>query len=141
MELSLELPVFRKRALDAKWQPLFAKERAAQVQTSTAWQATAEEKGLSVTLTLRPTEPQARPFTADSQAEVIFFTEDGWINSDEPQILSSSADGSLTLKLTRAEVFMGKTTPDRLQGSVQRKGGWHRDGSLRSLKIDPLLIR
>jgi DsbC/DsbD-like thiol-disulfide interchange protein len=141
-ELSLELPVSRTRTLDAKWQPLFAKERAAYAHPSSAWEASATERDLIVTLKLRPKGPTARPFSAEeSKGGILFFTEDGWINSDQDQILKLQNDGSLTLTLTRAEVFMGKVTPEKLLGIIQRKGGWHRDGSLRSLKISPDLIR
>lgn len=142
MALSLELPVASVSTYNAQWHPIFLKERAAYAKTSPAWQATAQEKGLSVTLTLRPVQPAALPFpNADPKPEVIFFTEDGWINSDEPQLLTLGADGSLTIKLTRAEFFMGKDPPEKLFGIVQRKGSWLKGDSLRSLKISPLLIR
>lgn len=142
MELSLEMPVAAKATSDARWQPVFEKERAAYAHPSTAWTASAEEKGLTVTLTLKPASDKARPFTSDtSPPSVIFFTEDGWINSDQPQTTRLNDDGSLTTTLTRAEVFLGKVAPDRLLGIVQRQGGWHADGSLRSMIIKPLLRR
>jgi len=142
MELSLEMQVAEKADLDERWHALFKQERAAYAQESPAWKASAEEKGQTVSLTLTPSSPEARPFPdLPATNPVIFFTEDGWINSDEPQQLTWNSDGSLTLKLTRADVFMGKTTPERLYGIVQRQGGWHRDGTLRSLTITPQLIR
>ncbi len=141
-QLSLQLPVLAHSAVDAEWHPLFEKERAAFVRTSDAWQASAKEKDLNVTLTLTPIEPAARGFDRNEPSpEVNFFTEDGWINSDQPQITTVQADGSLTLTLTRAEFFMGKHIPKKLFGIVQRKGGWLKNGSLRSLKISPTLIR
>ena len=142
MELSLEMPVSVKAAPDERWQPVFEKERAAYAHPSPAWTASAEEKGLTVTLTLKPASDKARPFTpGSSEQNVIFFTEDGWINSDQPQTTRLNDDGSLTTTLTRAEVFLGKVAPDRLLGIVQRQGGWHADGSLRSMIIKPLLRR
>lgn len=141
-QLSLDLPVATQSAFDVQWHPVFEKERSAFVKMSNAWQTSAEEKGLTVTLTLKPAEPVALPFDpGDTSPNVIFFTEDGWINSDQPQIASLQADGSLTLTLTRAEVFMGGKTPQNLFGIVQRKEGWLKEGSLRSLKINPPLIR
>ncbi len=142
MELSLEMPVSVKAAPDERWQPVFEKERAAFAHPSTAWTASAEEKGLTVTLTLKPASDKARLFPPGSpEPNVIFFTEDGWINSDQLQTARVNSDGTLTLTLTRAEVFLGKSNPDRLQGIVQRHGGWHADGSLRSMIIKPLLRR
>lgn len=141
-ELSLTMPVAAKAESDARWHPVFARERAAYALPSTAWEAEATEKDLEVTLTLRPRTPQARRFAPAGPApKVLFFTEDGWINSDQDQTLRLNADGSLTIKLVRAEVFLGKGTPDRLHGVVQREGGWHEDGSLRSMTIQPLLRR
>ena len=129
------------RAPHPHWQPLFAKERAAYAQPSEAWTASAEEKGLNVTLTLRPATEKARRLDPTEVPRVIFFTEDGWINSDQDQKVSLAADGTLTMRLVRAEVFLGKGRPERLHGIVQREGGWHEDGSLRSLTIQPLLSR
>lgn len=141
-QLSLKLPVATQSAFNVQWHPVFEKERSAFVKTSNAWQTNAEEKGLTVTLTLKMAEPAALPFDpGDTSPDVIFFTEDGWINSDQPQIASLQADGSLTLTLTRAEVFMGGKTPQNLFGIVQRKEGWLKDSNLRSLKISPALIR
>lgn len=142
-ELTLTLPVAEKTTLDTRWHPVFQKERDAYAKPSKAWMATAVEKDLDVTLTIQAADDDARPF---SQAEVdeggiLFFTEDGWINTDEPQHLSLAANGSLSIRLTRAEIFLGKTIPKHLYGIVQRQGGWHRGGSLRSLTLQPLLIR
>lgn len=140
--LSMVLPVAATAEPDPMWQPLFVKERAAYVRPSDAWAASAEEKGLNVILTLRPVSESARKFgPADQAARVIFFTEDGWINSDQDQISTLAADGSLTIQLVRAEVFLGKGTPERLFGVVQREGGWHVDGTLRSMSVQPELRR
>lgn len=142
LELSLSLPVASVSSPDPAWQPRFAQERARYAQPSDAWSAEASEQGLNVTLTLRPTSEKARPFAASApQPNLLFFTEDGWINSDQDQRIEVGRDGSLTLHLVRAEVFLGKKTPDRLLGVVQRQGGWHSDGSLRSMTIQPLLRR
>lgn len=142
LELSLSLPVASVSSPDPTWQPRFAQERARYAQPSDAWSAEASEQGLNVTLTLKPTSDKARPLAAsDPQPNILFFTEDGWINSDQDQRIEVGRDGSLTLHLVRAEVFLGKKTPDRLLGVVQRQGGWHSDGSLRSMTIHPLLRR
>lgn len=142
LELSLTLPVASVSSPDPGWQSRFSQERARYAQPSDAWSAEAREEGLNVTLTLRPASDKARPLAAAAhQPNILFFTEDGWINSDQDQRIEVSQDGSLTLHLIRAEVFLGKKTPDRLLGIVQREGGWHSDGSLRSMTIQPLLRR
>jgi thiol:disulfide interchange protein DsbD len=141
-QLSLVLPVSAESTLNAQWHPVFEKERSTFVKTSSAWQTSATEKGLTVTLTLKPVDPTARPFDLkELPPSVVFFTEDGWINSDQSQIATYQVDGSLTLTLTRAEFFINKNIPKNLFGIVQRKGGWLKGSSLRSLKISPLLFR
>lgn len=137
-EVSLSLPVAKDSIPNPKWQPLFEKARQAYPQQSTAWSTLASEDGLKVTLIVKPGKG-ARPFTADEK--VIFFTEDGWINTDEPQPQELGADGSLTLHLTRADVYLGKTIPDQLQGLLQRDGGWEPGATWRSLIIAPKLHR
>jgi hypothetical protein len=142
LELSLSLPVAATSSPDPAWQPVFAQERSRYAHPSDAWSAEAAEKDMNVTLTLRPVSDRARPLPSSGPPPVIlFFTEDGWINSDQDQRIEVGQDGSLTLRLVRAEVFLGKKTPDRLLGVVQWEGGWHRDGSLRSMMIRPLLRR
>lgn len=137
-KLSLTLPVAKTKAPDAQWSPVFEKERAAFPRTSPAWQAQASEDGLKVTLTLTP-QAGARPFSAGEK--VIFFTDDGWINSDEPQTHEYTPGGGLTLHLTRADVFLGKVIPNQLFGVIQREGGWEKDHTWRSLEIAPELKR
>jgi len=138
MKLSLDLPTAIKATPDAKWQPLFEKERADYARTSSAWTSQAEEEGLKVTLILKPAAG-ARPFSADEK--VIFFTEDGWINSDEPQPQELNAKGDLTIHLTRADVYLSKTIPSKLKGIVQRDGGWAKGEPWRSLSIEPTIER
>lgn len=140
-QLSLVIPVAAAAEPDPMWQARFARERADYARPSDAWTASAEEKGMNVTLTLRPVSEQARKFAPDEKPRVLFFTEDGWINSDQDQVVTPAADGSLTIQLVRAEVFLGKGTPERLFGVVQREGGWHADGTLRSMSVQPGLRR
>jgi DsbC/DsbD-like thiol-disulfide interchange protein len=137
-ELSLTLPVAATSSTHVQWQPLFEKARQAYPQSSTVWTTQASEDGLKVTLVVRPKEG-ARSFTADEK--IIFFTEDGWINTDEPQPQELAADGSLTIHLTRADVYLGKTVPDQLHGLLQREGGWEPGATWRSLTIAPNLHR
>ena len=138
MGIELKMHVEAESRPDPQWHPLFEKERTAYPRTSTAWTTLASETGLKVTLTLTP-GPEARPFSTDEK--VLFFTEDGWINSDEPQPQELKPDGSLVLHLTRADVFLGKTIPTQLNGVIQREGGWVKGATWRSLAVSPPLVR
>jgi DsbC/DsbD-like thiol-disulfide interchange protein len=141
MKLEIKLPVAESAQPHPRWATRFAQERAAYAQPSDAWQAEAIENGMKVVLTLRPIHPEARSFSQGLPPQVVFFTEDGWINSDQDQHVSLNPDGSLTIQLVRAEIFLGGNPPKRLHGIVQRKNGWHVDQSLRSMAIQPLLRR
>lgn len=141
-ELHIELPVAATNAPNPRWQPLFLEERSSYAQTSNAWEASATESGLEVTVLLKPKSAEARQFgSADEAQRLIFFTEDGWINSDEPQRIVLNADGSVTIKLVRADIFLGKTVPTHLNGQVQRPDGWVHEKSWRTLTITPPLQR
>lgn len=142
MRLALEMPVAAKAEPHARWAPLFEKERQAFARESPAWRAEAEEDGMKVTLTLRPEGDAARALAPDESLDGLrFFTEDGWINSDEDQLFSTAPDGSLTVTLTRAEVFPGGEPPARLHGSIQRQGGWVAGEEWTCLRFAPKITR
>lgn len=144
-ELSLTLPIVeadRPVALDTHWHPLFEKEREAYVQTSTAWKAEATEKDSIVTLTLTPSNADARlPESAAEASRMRFFTEDGWINTDEPQHVSLAGDGRIVFELRVSDVYLGKHPPATLLGIVQNDGGWLKGGTLRSMRLAPVIRR
>jgi thiol:disulfide interchange protein DsbD len=138
--LTLQLPVAEQAAPHPEWQPLFEKERAAFAHPSESWTAEAEEDETTVTLTIKPVGADARIFaSSEDLKEIHFFTEDGWINSDEPQQARLTEDGRLTMVLRRADVYTGKNRPDRLRGIVRRPGGWLEGGQLRSMIVAPVL--
>ncbi len=139
--LELQLPVAATAAPDPRWAPVFERERQAYSRQSDAWQAQAEETGMQVTLTLRPASAAARALMADELAGLRFYTEDGWINSDEDQKLELGPDGALRVALTRAEVFLGQGTPERLFGVLRRSGGWLAGETWSCLRIDPKIRR
>jgi len=142
MDLSLTLPVAATAALDAKWHKLIEAERARAEQSSDAWTATASEKGDVISLVLRPASAAARTSRSQRQAErIIVFTEDGWFDSDKPQTVQRHVDGSLSITLIKAEVYLDGRPPKTLRAILRDEDGWHQDGSLRCLKIAPLIVR
>lgn len=141
-DLSLTLPVAEKASLNEKWHKLFAAERARAEQPSDAWTAAVVEKGGQLTLTLKPATAAARVASnADEAAKIIVFTEDGWFDSDEPQLIQRHADGSLTIQLTKADAFLGDKPPETLRAILRNEAGWLQGGKLRCLQIAPRIER
>lgn len=142
-DVTLELPVKSgPQVLNEQWRPQFEAERSRFPQPSDAWTAAAHEKDQVVTLTLTPASPAARKLTTQADAtRIIFFTDDGWINSDKPQVVKLRADGSLVITLIVSDVYLKDEPPATLAGIVQNPGGWLVDGKLRSLQINPPLRR
>ncbi len=142
-DVSIDLPVTAEPPKpDEKWQPLFNKERALQPQSSEAWTAAVVEKGPVVSLKLTPSDDTARELMEqDDTAKIIFFTDDGWIDSDKPQAVVVNADGTLIITLQRSDVYLGKKPPTHLRGVVQRPGGWVEGQTWRSLQIAPMISR
>jgi DsbC/DsbD-like thiol-disulfide interchange protein len=140
-ELEVRLPVAGSAEPDPRWAPVFERERQAYSRESAAWQAEAEEEGMRVSLTLRPATEAARALTAEEIAGLRFYTEDGWINSDEDQQIELGPNGSLRVGLVRAEVFLGQGTPGQLHGVLRRPGGWLRGEDWPCLRISPKIHR
>lgn len=141
-DLSLTLPVAEKTSLNEKWHRLFEAERARAEQPSDAWAAAAEEKGEQLTLTLKPATPAARlSQDAGEAAHIIVFTEDGWFDSDKPQVITRHADGSLTIQLTKADAYLGDKPPATLRAILRNEAGWLQGGKLRCLQIAPRIER
>ncbi|WP_461786604.1 protein-disulfide reductase DsbD domain-containing protein [Prosthecobacter sp.] len=142
MDLSLTLPVAETTALNEKWHKLLNEERARAEQTSDAWTASASEKGETVTLTLKPATAEARLSKHQREADkIIVFTEDGWFDTDKPQIIQRQDDGSLVITLTKAETYLGGKPPKTLRVIVRNEEGWLQKGRLRCLKIAPRIVR
>ncbi|WP_395719203.1 protein-disulfide reductase DsbD domain-containing protein [Prosthecobacter sp.] len=142
MDLSLMLPVADTAELNEKWHKLLNAERARAERTSDAWTATAGEKGRTITLQLKPASGTARVIKNQREADrIIVFTEDGWFDTDKPQIIQLHSDGSLTITLTRADVFPGGKPPQTLRAILRNDEGWVQDADWRCLKIAPRIQR
>ena len=141
-DLSITLPVAETAAVNTKWKRLLDAERARAERTSAAWSSSVTESGSSLTLTLKPVSAQAR-VTEDQReaAEIIVFTEDGWFDSDKPQLITRQADGSLTIQLTKAETYLGGRPPKNLRCILRCEKGWEQRQGWRCLQISPRIAR
>ncbi len=142
-DVSLQLPVKdAEPEADSRWQSVFAQERDRFPRQVASWKFSAEERGQTVVLTASPTDGAARKFQLETNSEsVSFFTEDGWIDTDKPQITRSNADGGLTMELTRSDVYLGKAPPTVLRGVLKNSKGWLLKEEVKSFAISPELKR
>ncbi|MDZ4404582.1 protein-disulfide reductase DsbD domain-containing protein [Prosthecobacter sp.] len=142
MELSLTLPVAETAELNSKWHKLLDEERARVEQSSDVWTGSASETGQTITLMLKPVTAEARLSKNQREADkIIVFTEDGWFDTDKPQIIQRQDDGSLTITLTKADAYLGNKPPKTLRVIVRNDSGWLQDGKLRCLQIAPKIVR
>ena len=143
-DLALTLPIAAEApALDPRWHPVFEKERAARAQPSSAW--TAQARQLSpeqVELRLTPATADARRLDARLAESVLFFTGDGWIDSDDPHVIEfDAASGGLRLLLPVSKGFRDKKPPKHLEGLLQLRGGWEKSGRPHTLTLLPPLAQ
>jgi thiol:disulfide interchange protein/DsbC/DsbD-like thiol-disulfide interchange protein len=112
-----------------------AKLRAAMAalpRTDPQWQVTATRESKTVTLRVTPgTGPKHAP------ADLHFFSSDGLIAYDQPQIVTADGKGGSVLTLPVSPE--GPANATRLVGVLTAENGWLADGSLRGLKIDAKL--
>lgn len=143
-DVSLTLPVASAPpALDRRWHPVFEKERAARAQPSSAWTAQARQlSDAQVELRLTPASPAARPLDARLAQSVLFFTGDGWIDSDDPHVIEyDAASRGLRLLLPVSKGFRDQKPPRHLDGLLQLSGGWEKSGRPHTITVLPPLER
>ena len=128
-DLTLELPVASSDAPVAMsaLKEKFARAKAALPHPLPAgWVASATRKDGRVTLRLTPSTDSAKAVSANIK-EVLFFTDDGYINADKDQVFRKEADGSLTLGLEVSQYYDGQGPPKALLGLLQTPGGWGKE--------------
>lgn len=142
-DLSVRLPVTaaKSESLDPKWHAVFEKERRVHPIESNAWSATATEVGDEITLSMVPATDEARSIHEGEQGSLIVFTEDGWFDSNKPQIIERLPAGGVRFKLTKAAVYLEDGIPEQLQVIVQNPKGWLKEGYSRSLQVAPKIER
>jgi thiol:disulfide interchange protein DsbD len=142
MDLSLTLPVAATAELNPKWHKLLDAERARAEHPSAAWTSTVSEKGDTITLVFKPATAEARVCKSQREADqIIAFTEDGWFDSDKPQTILLHSDGTLTITLIKADVYLGNKTPKTLRVILRNDEGWLQGGGLRCLQMEPRIAR
>ena len=133
-ELSLTLPVSSDAPeMDDNWNAKIQKELRLRVEESAAWTSEALVSEKQVTITMTP-GPQARAISATEARKLIYFTEDGIVDSDQPQEILVNSDGSVTLRLIQADVIPGGMK-SVVQGVLVRQGGWVNDRSVRAIRL------
>jgi thiol:disulfide interchange protein DsbD len=137
-DLTLTLPVATEAPpLDTKWHPVFEKERAAAPQESTAWSSSARlVSDTQFELLLTPATPEARPLSPALAKKVLYFTEDGWIDSDDPHSITfDPSTNGLRLLLPLSKGFRDKRPPKTLASLLQLSGGWQKSGRPHTLRL------
>jgi hypothetical protein len=91
---------------------------------------------------MKPASAKARRAKNQHEADQITaFTEDGWFDTDKPQLIRLHDDGSLTITLIRAETYAGGKPPKTLRVILHNDAGWLQDGTLQCLQIAPKIQR
>ncbi len=128
-DVALKLPIAATApASDATWGEKIRGVIAGLPRTEAAWTATAKRAGKSLTLTLTPAQ------AGDvGPKDPHFFTEDGFIAYDQPQVAKRGPGGEWVLTLPVASD--GPADVKKLLGVVTSASGWLPGGSLRGLRI------
>ena len=137
-DLSITLPVKAASPATTGWHDKIHHELALQPRTSETWNATSVEGEEKIVLTLKP-GPGAAAISADEAAKVIFFTEDGLIDSDKPQQVERRGDGSLAFTLVKTSYIVGGK-PTKMTGVLLHPAGWEAGGKLRCLRVVASLV-
>ena len=95
-----------------------------------------------VELILTPASPEARPLSPTLAKQVIYFTEDGWIDSDDPHSITfDPATKGLRLLLPISKGHRDKRPPKTLASLLQLPGGWQKKHLPKTLRLSPTLTR
>ncbi len=134
-DLSITLPVSEaaETAFDEKWKVRIDTELARRPVKSGAWTLSVEPVGdTGYVATLSP-GVGARPITEREARKLIWFTEDGQVDTDKPQRIEWS-EGRVVFHLERPDYLPGGFKKS-LTGVLVREGGWHADGSVRVMRV------
>lgn len=133
--LSITLPVSAEGEphYDAKWQGLIQTERARVALNSGAWTLTVEPIGETGYVAVLTPGEGARAITERDLRKLIWFTDDGQVDTDQPQKIEWQ-DGKVVFHLKRPEYLPGGFKKS-LAGILVREGGWNADGSVPVMRV------
>jgi thiol:disulfide interchange protein DsbD len=132
-KLSLSLPVSADDPKpDPDWGPRIRAVLAQLPVADASWTVAASRDPKSATLTIRPAGPAGGPPIA--AGGLHFFSEDGTISTELPQVVVPDGKGGFTLTLSLSPD--GPKDAANLTGVLTSKQGWRPDGSLPGLKVD-----
>ena len=128
-KVSLRLPIAATAAAsDGTWGDKIRGVIAGLPRSEAAWSAKATRTGKTLTLTLTPAQTGAA-----EPKDPHFFTEDGFIAYDQPQVAKRGPGGEWMLTLPVAND--GPPDVKKLLGVVTSASGWLPGGALRGLSI------
>lgn len=113
---------------DARWGAKIRATVAALPRSDPTWEITAARAAKTVTLSVTPTVADA-----PKPRELHFFSADGLIAYEQPQLVTDNGKGGFTVVLPLAAD--GPKDATKLVGVLTSESGWRPDGSLRGLQI------
>lgn len=129
-DVSLTLPVTAAApAPDATWGAKIRTTVAGLPRVDTAWKFSATRNAKQVRLAVTPVAPGGH-----TPKDLHFFSEDGFVGYDLPQVITPVAGGGFTLTMQMPPEAEASTTV--LRGVLTSENGWRADGSQRGLRVD-----
>lgn len=138
-DLSLTLPVKTtpQPVADARWSPKIHAELDRRPKLSSTWAAIAAEGDDKIVLTLKPKQG-ASSISDEAAKSIVFFTEDGLVDSDKPQQVERLDDGTLRFTLVKTGYIVGPK-PTSITGDLLYPPGWQASGRLSCLHVETAL--
>jgi thiol:disulfide interchange protein DsbD len=131
---AITLPVSKNAqpSPNSAWADRIAQERRNLPAPSNAWRATIESKrGESpIRLQIKPAND-----TAGDPGTIYFFSEDGQISSEPPQVATRQPDGTFLITAERSE--WGPKDYSALPGILVASQSWTRKATLRAIRVAP----
>ncbi len=132
VDLELEMPIGAAAGDETEWAEPIAAAKSTFAAPDPSWGATAARSGDRITLTLSPSG-EASPLPS----EPLFFSSDGLIHSDRPQVIRRGDDGSITFQLEVSE--FGPDEPTHLPGILYTKSGFPDSSGAKPIWLEPEL--
>ena len=136
-DLELRLPVKTTTPETTEWADKIKRELASHTQTSKAWKASVEESKERFVFTVKP-GPGAASISREDASKLIFFTEDGLVDTDKPQQVERRDDGTLVFTLVKTSYIVGDK-PKTMIGDLVHSSGWEIGGKVPCLRVEAAL--